>query len=119
MADTSILYKGGFGGGVHKSVFNYTCLPPVSVEETQNTLVSLEVVPNPVADNCTISLKGCITDEGILTLHNASGQLCQRMVLSNINEPIPLQTNHLPTGVYWVRISTKTLAISKTIIVQD
>ncbi len=115
----SILYKGGFGGGVLKSVFNYTCLPPVSVTETKNTLVSLEVVPNPVADNCTISLKGCITDEGILTLHHASGQLCQRIVLSNVNEPIQLQTNHLPTGAYLVRISTKTLAISRTIIVQD
>jgi hypothetical protein len=78
------------------------------------------VIPNPNSGEFIVRMDTPLPDEGILTLINASGQPVEtRTINSNqTNTDEYFDIPHLPKGMYFMQIITKTHLITEKIIVQ-
>ena len=68
----------------------------------QNNLNSLQIIPNPFKNNCTITLKEELKNAS-LNIYNNQGSICFTQNKLN-GKLITLQRNNLAAGIYFVKI---------------
>lgn len=86
------------------------------VADSQN-IFDLTIYPNPCRDQLNVSLDGIISSDAHLELINLSGQVMARLNLSNVNPAITsLAVNHLPPGMYIVRVISNSIVKTARII---
>ncbi|MEI6123169.1 MAG: C10 family peptidase [Bacteroidota bacterium] len=91
---------------------------PLSVEENEHT--ALSVFPNPVSDilkiEASLNHDDLVTIQLINALGETVGNYSALPVDGSLNESIPL--NHLPQGIYFLKLSSATCNHFQKIIIQ-
>lgn len=88
-------------------VFRTDCVSPSSVAETPELSPGLALVPNPFSGSAQLSLTLSRASEVLVVMHDALGR---QMLSYNFglmprgDHVFDLPTDHLPSGVYWVRV---------------
>jgi hypothetical protein len=92
----------------------------VGVNEDEN-LTDLNLYPNPVADELTVSLVANASEEVELTVLDVRGSLVMSEYLQPKQGQLLTQNislENLPSGMYAVRIQGQTINATRTIIVE-
>jgi hypothetical protein len=83
-------------------------MPQIPQEALGNETINDKQVsfyPNPVNDALTVNL-GDTFSEVQVQISNLLGQTIQQWTEPNPAEPLTISTNQLPTGIYWVQLSS-------------
>lgn len=90
-----------------------------SANEPTLTGVSVEVYPNPVSDQATVSLKLAKPTDVQLRLTDVTGKVVYEANLGNMNgeHNLPLRLQHLNTGTYILSVNAGNGIISKPVVV--
>ncbi len=90
-----------------------------SANEPSLAGVSVEVYPNPVADQATVSLKLAKQTDVQLRLTDVTGKVVYEANLGNMSgeHNLPLRLQHLNTGTYMLSVNAGNGIISKPVVV--
>jgi uncharacterized repeat protein (TIGR01451 family) len=79
--------------------------PVVSSEEpfVAGADLALLIAPNPTAKDAIVQTQGLLTGKGRVELVNAQGVICVSKSVSDLSNPINIETTNLPGGLYMVR----------------
>lgn len=90
-----------------------------SANEPSLAGVSVEVYPNPVADQATVALKLAKQTDIQLRLTDVSGKVVYEANFGNMNgeHNLPLRLQHLSTGTYILTVNAGNGVISKPVVV--
>ncbi len=82
-------------------------------------LKNLEAIlyPNPCKDNITLNFAEPLQEQAVAGIYNLTGQLIHSFSLSKSQTNLNINTTSFPSGIYVLRVSTKSTAISKKFIV--
>lgn len=98
-----------------------TAIPFTITSSNEPTLagVSVEVYPNPVADQATVTLKLAKQTDVQLRLTDVSGKVVYEANFGNMNgeHNLPLRLQHLNTGTYILSVNAGNGVISKPVVV--
>jgi hypothetical protein len=95
---------------IRTDVANNPCINGVSLKEW--TLFSIDVFPNPTEDKMIVSFgeEGAVPSVYQVELINSAGALVQQynVRLEQSNKSMEVNTNNLPQGAYWIKITSET-----------
>lgn len=96
---------------------NYTTPPAVGVEELNVSAADVDLYPNPANTNFTIDLVAFANNLVTIELYDVLGKRVANYGSIKTNQ-FNVNTNNLPAGVYFVRITSGQNAVTKKIILE-
>ena len=74
----------------------------------------IKIYPNPVTDRLTVEVPGVDQSPVTIEITNSLGQLCLQEKISGF--PVTLNTSHLKTGIYNIKIIYQNQSFVKNLI---
>ncbi|MBP7272216.1 MAG: T9SS type A sorting domain-containing protein [Saprospiraceae bacterium] len=81
----------------------------------------LAVVPNPAIDNCNVIINDVANGTYSLEIFSPTGVLLsqQNIVVANGAANVPLQTNNMRSGIYWVALQGNDKTYGTKLVIQE
>lgn len=96
------------------SVVTLTLVIPNGINEVEN-FMSVSLYPNPTSENAMLNVKGLNTEATII-ITDQQGRIISTSKLALGQENSEINTNNLPSGVYYVRIQTENAVRTEKLI---
>lgn len=112
---TDMLYVGTFGRSMHSIE-----LTPAVLRVEDFGLVSENIVVYPVPATDHLSVVGNFSSEGSITLFDITGKQVKQLFMGNLSEVnnTTLSVAEVPSGIYFVRITSEGQSITKKVIIR-
>ena len=86
------------------SLFKAIFLNPADIEEPQETMCHMQIVPNPTEGTVTVILATPPTSDVKLVLHDVSGHEVLSTTIPAGQDTVRLTLDHLPSGTYYATL---------------
>jgi len=100
----------------YDGTYEYSEIRAVEVDVDVN-LGEVSVYPNPASEFITVSLEKTPI-RGVILLINGMGQAVISQALEEGSTTYTLQVDHLPKGIYWIRIGGDTPEFTSKVVIQ-